>query len=327
MREPAWRRSRAPVQMRAMPAGPGTPDMPPPAGPRAPGQRLRFLFLCAALTLAILAASVVPAHEARDLRPDDIGVDEKLGATVPSGLSFLDQNGQQVALSRYLGGGPVLLSLNYYSCPTLCPLVFRNLVQTVGKIGGLKLGRDFRIVTVSIDSQETQERALDKASRTYAMLRDVPDPATAWPFLRGDHRSIDLLAQATGVRFARVGKNDFAHPNVMVVLTPQGRISRYLYGLELEPIDLRLALIEAADGRIGRSEILNRVLLYCFHYDAGGRRYVLLASRVMTAAMATVLALMLGLLALLWIREKKGKPGGGAAKGRAEGGKGPGGAA
>lgn len=247
------------------------------------------------------------AHDPEDAILEQVGVDEKLGGSIPLHLSFKDQAGRGVRLSRYFTGTPVILTLNYYSCPTLCPLVFRNLIDTAGKMGGVELGTDFRIVTVSIDDKETLQRAAESSAQTYGMLRGISDPSNAWPFLIGNHLSIQELSRAVGVRYTRLENNEYAHPNVVIVVTPEGRISRYLYGLEQAPQDLKLALLEASDGKIGKSQVLNRVLLYCFHYDPVGKKYVLLASRVMTGAMGLVLLLTLGLLAILWRREKATK--------------------
>lgn len=260
--------------------------------------------LLLALALVILQPSFAQAHDPQDLVFDKVGVNERLGERIPTDLAFTDQTGKPVQLSRYFTGGPVILTLNYYACPTLCPLVFRNMVDTIGKLGSFGLGKDFRIVTVSIDPEETLARAADKSAKTYAMLGKTPNPDASWPFLMGSRPSIERLAQSVGVRYSRQGKNDFAHPNVVIIVTPDGRISRYLYGLEQAPQDLKLALIEASGGRIGTSVLLNKALLYCFHYDPVGKKYVLFASRIMTGAMLGVLILTVGLLVFLWKREK-----------------------
>jgi protein SCO1 len=263
------------------------------------------LRLLVAFILAAMLPSAARGHDPQDRVFAQIGVDERPGARLPTELSFYDQTGKPVQLSRYFTGGPVILTLNYYACPTLCPLVFRNLAQTLNQMGNLLPGKDFRIVTVSIDPEETLERAAEKSGKSHAMLvRDIPDPGRAWPFLMGGAPAIERLAQSVGVRYSRLGKNDFAHPNVIVILTPDARVSRYLYGLEQSPQDLKLALIEASGGRIGSSTLVNRALLYCFHYDPVGKKYVLFASRIMTGSMLGVLALLLGLLAMLWKRDK-----------------------
>src|SRR3990172_5203926 len=141
----------------------------------------------------------------------------------------------------------------------LCPLTLRSLLGTVERIKGIGLGRDFRIVTISIDPQDTPEVARARAAELYA-----------------GEKAIDAVTGAVGFRYRKVG-NEFAHPDVVVVLTPEGKISRYLYGIEQDPTDLKLALIEASGGNIGGSTALNRVLLFCFHYDPVGKKYALYA--------------------------------------------------
>ncbi len=244
------------------------------------------------------------AHTLQDEALPDVGVDEKLGARVPLDLAFVDQDGRQVRLSDYFSGGPVILTLNYYSCPTLCPLVFRNLSNTISAIKGISLEKDYRIVTVSIDANETRERAHAKAEETWRMLAGLPDRAARWPFLFDGGEAPGRLAAAVGVRYTRLGKNDYAHPSVFVVLTPDGKVARYLYGIDLHPADLKLALTEAAGGKIGGAPFLNQVILYCYHYDPVEKRYALAAVNVMKIAGGAVLLLVGGMLFFLWRREK-----------------------
>ena len=234
-----------------------------------------------------------------------IGVDEKPGVQIPMDLPFSDSEGKQVTLGKFFSGGPVILTLNYYSCPMLCPLTFRNLVKTMNKIQGLSLGKDFRIVTVSIDPDETAERTREKEKETHAMLQGVDNPEQKWPFLFGRQQQIETLAGAVGYRYLALGKNNFAHPSVLVILTPDGRVARYLYGIEQDPRDLKLALIEASDGKIGGSTVINRVLLYCFHYDPVGKKYALAAINVMKIAGSIVLLFLAVLIFGLWRAEKR----------------------
>jgi len=264
--------------------------------------------LFGALLLAVLIPVPASPHDLQDQVLEQVGVDEHLGGRIPEDLTFRDQAGKAVRLREYFAGGPVVLTLNYYACPTLCPLVFRNLAGTAGRLGALTLSKDFRIVTVSINPDESPQLAREKSATTYAMLSRTANPEIRWPFLMGSQASIERLAQSVGVRYARLGKNEFAHPNVLVIATPDGRVSRYLYGQEQKPQDLKLALIEAAEGRIGTSVLMSRALLYCFHYDPVGKKYVLFASRLMTVAMLGVLLLTFGLLAALWRKEKKAPP-------------------
>lgn len=261
-------------------------------------------------------AASVRAHTAEDQLLPDVGVDERPGAQLPLDLRFTDQAGKRVRLGDYFSGGPVVLTLNYYACPMLCPVTFKNLSDTVNGIKGLSLARDFRIVTVSINPEETTTAASNKAAVTYRMLPGVDLPGSRWPFLLSGEKEIRRLTGTVGVRYTRLEKDNFAHPSVLVVLTPEGRVARYLYGLEQSPTDLKLALIEAAAGRIGGATLLNRVLLYCYHYDPVGKKYALAAMNVMKIAGGTVLLLFGILLLALWRREKRGrgadgvKPGG-----------------
>lgn len=268
---------------------------------------LLALFFCASALLPCRSA----AHSLPDETLPDIGVNEKLNAEVPLDLSFTDQNGRPVRLREYFTGGPVILTLNYYSCPTLCPIVFRNLSNTVGAIKGLSLAKDYRIVTVSIDPDETTTRAAAKAQETWRMLPGLVDPANRWPFLTGNAAAIERLTGTLGVRYKQLEKNNFAHPSVIIVITPQGKVARYLYGIEQSPSDLKLALVEAANGRIGGLRLLNQALLYCFHYDPVAKSYAVTAINLMKLTGGAMLGMLTILLAVHWLKERhvaKGVP-------------------
>jgi protein SCO1 len=264
------------------------------------------------LLLALLAGGtalfpcLVSAHTPQDQSLPNVGVDEKLGARIPPDLTFTDQDGKTVRLGDYFSGGPVILTLNYYSCPMLCPVLFRNLAAEITAIKGLSPEKDYRIVTVSIDPEETLARTKAKAVETWRMIPEIRDPSKRWPFLMGAEGPITELARATGLRYTRLGKNNFAHPSILVILTPQGKVARYLYGIEQRPSDLKLALVEAAGGKIGGSRFLNQVLLYCFHYDPVGKKYAVTAINLMKITGAAMLAMLGILLMVLWRKEKKG---------------------
>lgn len=266
-------------------------------------------FLLFTLTFLLAGQVFLPARPQAALREEEIlkqiGVDEKPGARVPLDLPFRNQFGREVPLERYFSGNPVILTLNFYSCPMLCPLTFRNLVKNINKMQGLSLGKDFTIVTVSFDPDETAARTREKAAETHAMLGKISVPEEAWPFLFGAQPQIEKLADAVGFRYLSLGKNNFAHPAVIMILTPDGKVARYLYGLEQEPRDLKLALIEASDGKIGGSTVLNRVLLYCFHYDPVGKKYALAAVNIMKIAGGMVLLFLALLVFGLWRAEKR----------------------
>ncbi|HJV66132.1 MAG TPA: SCO family protein [Geomonas sp.] len=158
------------------------------------------------LVAAVLTVPFLPCtgncHQAGDEVFRQVAVVERLGGRLPGQLSFTDQPGKEVHLSRYFTGGPVILTLNYYSCPTLCPLLFKNLAGSIAALRNLKPGSDFKIVTVSIDPQETAQRASEKSAKTYAMLEGVKEPAKAWPYLRGSEKEIATLADSVGVACA-----------------------------------------------------------------------------------------------------------------------------
>jgi protein SCO1/2 len=261
---------------------------------------LPALLLAASLLLPVSGF----AHTEADALLPEVGVDEKLGARVPLDLAFTDAQGRPARLADFVAGGsPVLLTLNYFACPMLCPLTFRKLADTVKAMGGLSIERDYRIVTVSIDPEEIPELARAKSGETHAMLPGKAALDSRWPFLMGKAPGIDALTKALGIRYTRLGKNNFAHPTVAIVLTPDGKVSRYFYDLDIRPQDLRLALVEAAGGRIG-NPVLNRVLLYCYHYDPVGRKYALIATNVVKVAGGATGLLLALLLLALWRRER-----------------------
>ena len=264
-----------------------------------------------AIILVLASAPAAWAHAAFQTQADQdaifkqIGVDEKRGTQVPLNAAFKDQTGRDVSLADYFGDGkPVLLSLNYYECPMLCPVTFANLARTMDEMKGLKPGKDFRVLVVSISPYENAGIAKAKADETYRMLKGYEDPSAWWPFLYGDERDIEAVTRAVGFRYKIIDKTNIAHPSVLIVLTPEGKVSRYLYGIEHSPQDLRLALIEASKGEIGTSAALNRVLLFCYHYDPVGKKYVLAAARIMTGAAAIVFISLLILILFMWKSER-----------------------
>jgi len=260
---------------------------------------LRHLLPC--VLLAVISPALAWAADPQDEILKMIGVDERLGATVPADLVFTEASGRTVRLREYLGSGPVLLTLNYFTCPMLCPLTFRSLAATMADVKGLSPAKDYRVVTVSIDPDEIPEIARVKARETRALLPAIDNADVRWPFLYGSAESVRRLTEAVGYRYRKVGA-EFAHPSATVVLSPDGRVTRYLYGVEISPRDLKLALIEAADGKIGASSAANALLMYCFQYDPAGRKYILYARNIMKAAGAATAIFLAALLAVLWRR-------------------------
>jgi protein SCO1 len=249
------------------------------------------------LVIVAVSGTAALAGDPQDNVLRQVGVDERLGNRVPADLPFTTVSGKAVRLGDYLKGGPVVLTLNYYTCPMLCPLTFRSLAATMTGLQGLSLSTDYRVVTVSINPDEIPEIGRVKANETHALMAGLASPDDRWPFLYGGAESIRRLAASVGYRYQKVG-SEFAHPAVAVVLTPDGVVSRYLYGIEIPPRDLKLALVEAAGGKIGASRAANTILLYCFHYDPVGKKYALVAMNVMKLAGAITVG-FLGVLFLV----------------------------
>jgi protein SCO1 len=225
-----------------------------------------------------------------------VDIDEQLGQKLPLELAFTDSAGHSVTLSQSFTGKPVILVLAYFRCPMLCDLVLRGVVTAI-QGQPLVLGRDFRALTVSIDPKDRPaEASLKQHNLLQALNR--PESARDWPFLVGKEPEIRRLAGALGFEYAYDPRSDqYAHPAAIAIVMPDGRISRYLYGVDFRPFDLRLALEEASRGRTGG--IVDRVLLTCFRYDPATRRYAWAVRGALRAtALVSVLAL-LGGIALL----------------------------
>ncbi len=201
----------------------------------------------------------------------EIGIDQKLNQQIPADLQFKDEFGNNVTLAKYFNGNkPLVLTLVYYECPMLCTEVLNGLLKTLN-VMNLQVGNDFDVLTVSFDSKETPSLAsAKKAAYVKAYKHDGANKG--WHFLTGTKSSIDKITKATGFRYAYDPKSDlFAHGAAIMVLTPQGKISHYFYGVEFSARDLRLALVEASQGKIGSAT--DQILLFCFHYDPSQGKY------------------------------------------------------
>ena len=243
----------------------------------------------AAAMVALLAAAPAPADV--PVVPDalrGIGIDQRLGESVPLDLTFRDEAGEMVRLGSYFGARPVVLALVYYECPMLCTLVLNGLVSSL-KALSFDAGREFDVVAVSFDPDETPELAAAK-KETYLDSYRRPNAAEGFHFLTGDEESIRRLAAAVGFRYRYDPASDeFAHAAGITVLTPSGVIARYFYGVEYAPRDLRLGLIEAADEKIGSH--VDQLMLFCFRYDpATGRYSAAVLNLVRLGGILTVLA-------------------------------------
>ena len=199
---------------------------------------------------------------------EDIGIDEKLGDRVPLDLTFKDENGAVVSLKQ-LVNKPTILSLVYYTCPSICPRIMSSTAQVLSKLQ-MDPEKDYTVLTVSFDERDTSLLALEK-KKNYMKAIGKSFPEDSWRFLTGDPDAIHGLTNAVGFRFQRQG-DAFEHPASLIILSPDGKIVRYLYGVTYLPFDLKMALTEAQEGTV--SPTIRRVLLYCFSYDPEGRTYV-----------------------------------------------------
>jgi protein SCO1/2 len=267
--------------------------------------------------IVLLAAVALPARAAWPVKMDapkpadteqpvpavleGIDIVEKLSDPVPLDTGFTASDGGAVKLADLLGKGrPVILTLVYYECPMLCGLVL-GAQATAMQQTGLELGKDFDAVTISFDPRETSRLATER-QRQYLRKAGWPERTASWSFLTGNEPEIRRIADAVGFRYAYDEKTkQFAHAAAIMILTPEGKVARYLYGVDFPARDLRLALVEAAQGRVGTS--FDRLLLTCYRYDndsRGYRPYVIGFIKLGGASVLGGLAIMLG---VLWRRE------------------------
>lgn len=265
--------------------------------------RLATLLLCAACCSAVSSRAKAQRTERVPTELEGVGVTEHLDAQVPLDLPLVDSSGRPVVLGEMFDGQhPVILTMNYSNCPMLCSL------QLDGLFEGLKamrwtIGQEFRMVTVSIDPKELPERA-QLTKQKYLKLYGRPGGESGWWFLTGKEEHIRRLADAVGFGYVYLPDQDqYAHAAVSIICTPSGRVARYLYGIQYDPQTLRLALVEASEGKVGSSA--DRFLLFCFHYDAEKGRYAPAAFRLMQIGAALTTVFLGGMLLVLWRRERR----------------------
>jgi protein SCO1/2 len=245
----------------------------------------------------LLVTALAGAEDTRPPALRDVGFDQRLGERVPADIRLRDETGRTVRLGDYLGRKPVVLALVYYDCPMLCTLTLNGLVSALRALS-FDAGREFEVVTVSFDARETATLAAAKKA-AYLQRYRRPGAEAGWHFLTAEAPAITALTRAVGFRYAWDEQTrQFAHPAGLMVLTPDGRISRYLYGVEYAPKDLRFGLVESSAGRIGTP--VDQFLLFCYQYDPTTGRYTVTAMRVMRlGALATVAALGSFILAMV----------------------------
>jgi protein SCO1/2 len=265
----------------------------------------RWRFAIAALLWLAFGAV---AAQATDSQPPpilrEVGIDQHLDQQVPLDLVFHDETGQAVQLGQYFGSKPVILALVYYECPMLCTLTLNGLVSAL-KVLSFDVGNQFNVVTVSFNPQETPALAAAK-KQTYLERYGRVGAEQGWHFLTGDAAAIQRLTEAVGFRYVYdAEQKQYAHAAGITLLTPQGKIARYFFGVEFSPRDLRLGLVEASHNQIGSP--VDQLLLYCYHYDPTTGKYGAVAmNMVRVGGVLTVLAL--GGFVIMALRRERQAP-------------------
>ena len=226
----------------------------------------------------------------------NVGIEQHLDAQVPADLAFVDDTGRSVKLGDYYGKKPLILNLVYYNCPMLCGEALAGLSASM-KMIKFDVGNEFDVVTVSFNPKETPQLAAEKKAE-YLKRYGRPNAASGWHFLTGPPESINALTKAVGFQYQYdATKNQYAHATAIMVLTPKGRISRYFYGVDFPPKDLRLGLVEASQDKIGNA--VDQVLLYCYHYDPAAGKYGAVVSNMLKIGGGLTILFVGGLILIL----------------------------
>jgi len=245
------------------------------------GRALLLLALSASALAQGMAGIMSPPANVRPPGLEGVGIEQRLNQQLPLDLAFRDETGKPVRLGDYFGKKPVILTLVYYHCPMLCNEVLTGLVGSL-KAVPFDIGKEFDVLTVSFDPHDTPADATEKKADYIKRYRRA-GAADGWHFLSGPQESIDALTKAAGFRYQYDTKTEqFAHTTAIIVVTPEGKIAQYYYGVEFPPRDLRLAMVQASQNRIGT--LTDQAILYCFHYDPKTGKYSMIVSRVIQIA-------------------------------------------
>jgi protein SCO1 len=246
---------------------------------------LAFLFLACGLNLA-------------DEKKSPVGIDEKYGQMVPLNITLIDEYGKPVKLSDLTAGKPIVLTLVYYRCPGICSPLLTGLTRTVD-ITDLVPGKDYVLITVSFDPSETYITASEKKKNYFELMKHKKLSNEDWRFLTADSATIALLTDAIGFRYIKKD-NDYVHSAVVTLLSPEGKVTRYLTGTEFLPLDLKLGVMEAAEGKVGTT--ISKVVSLCYSYDPEGKQYVLNVTRI---AGTGIIFLLVVFVSVLVFRKRK----------------------
>jgi protein SCO1 len=269
--------------------------------------RLTLCFVCAVLTAVLAAGPAAAQPTAPQPSPgppplNGVGIDQQLGAAIDLNLPFRDESGKTVHLKDFFRGKPVILAPVYFMCTSLCPMTLNSLVESL-RVLKFNAGRDFDVVAFSFDPKETPQMAA-AAKAHYFKDYDRAGTANGWHFLTGEEASIHALTETIGFHYVwDTHSSQWAHATAIIVATPEGRVGQYFYGLEYSGRDLRLSLVQASSEKLGT--IVDRVLLYCYHYDPVTGKYGLIVMRtVRIVGTLTALALF-GFMYVMFRRDTR----------------------
>jgi protein SCO1/2 len=275
--------------------------------------------LATAAAAVMAGVSVLAQADAPGLRPvagpsasamppalQQVKFDQKLDAQLPLDATFRDDTGKTVRLGDFFGERPVVLAFVYYECPMLCNQILNGLVSGIGVLDQT-VGTDFDVVAVSFDARETPTQAAAKKA-TYLDRYKRPGSERGWHFLTGDEATIKRVTDTAGFQFAwDAATQQFAHASGVIVTTPEGKLSRYLFGIEYPPRDLKFALMESSAGKIG--SVVDQVLLYCFHYEPATGSYSLVAMNAVRMGGVVTMVALLGFVAISLRRDNRAQAG------------------
>lgn len=246
-----------------------------------------------------------PPTNVRPPNLQNVGIEQHLDGQVPADLAFVDDSGRELKLGDYFGKKPLILNLVYYNCAMLCGEALSGLTGSM-KMVKFDVGNEFDVITVSFNPQETPAIAAAK-KQDYLKRYGRAGAASGWHFLTGPAESINALTKAVGFQYQYDAKSSqYAHATAIMVLTPQGRISRYFYGVDYPPKDLRMGLVEASQGKIGNA--VDAVLLYCYHYDPATGKYGAIVNNILKLGAGLTILILGGLLLVLFRMEKSLPP-------------------
>lgn len=265
------------------------------------------LALMVALMATTASAQLTKEPPVKLLPPNlsDVSIHQQLNHPIPLDAQFKDDTGKTIKLGDYFGHGrPVILNLVYYECPMLCGEALNGLTATLRMLK-LNVGDDFDVVTLSFDTREGPELA-HKKKQAYIERYGRPGAAQGWHFLTGDQQNVKAVADAVGFHYKWDEKSQqWAHATAIMIVTPDGRLAQYYYGVEYPPKDVRLGLVQASQNKIGN--LVDEVLLYCYHYDPRTGRYGAVIMNIMRLAGVVTMTLLGGFLIVMFRKDRKGK--------------------